>query len=133
MEQSTQFATIQELDDEYDESMDELEIVTQKCVRVTNQVNEPNLQVYNQEEVAVVYEDCSYLEVQEQDMDLFYDALSTMESANNFRNTVDAVQLDQPGQRDIQAQGHSDALSPQYSIKVIPRVSAYYLNVKKKP
>ena len=55
MEQSMQFATIQELKDGYDESTDELVVITPKCHNVTFQVNE---QVNNQEIVAVVNENC---------------------------------------------------------------------------
>ena len=54
--QSIRFATIQELKDGYDESTDELVVITPKCHNVTFQVNEPNQQVNNQEKVAVVNE-----------------------------------------------------------------------------
>ena len=46
---------------------------------------------------------------------------------------VQQIPLDQPGQRDIQAQGYSVALSPQDIIKIFPRDSAYYLGLKRSP
>ena len=74
--QSIRFATIQELKDGYDESTDELVVITPKCHNVTFQVNE---QVNNQEIVAVVNENCLLLDVQEPEFDHFYDAVSTLE------------------------------------------------------
>ena len=69
MEQSIQFATIQELKDEYDESTDKLVVITPKCHNVTFQVNEPNQPVNNQEKVAVINENCLLLDAQEPEFD----------------------------------------------------------------
>ena len=74
--QSIRFATIQELKDGYDESTDELVVITPKCHNVTFQVNE---QVNNQEIVAVVNENCLLLDVQEPEFDHIYDAVSNLE------------------------------------------------------
>ena len=67
--QSIRFATIQELKDEYDESTDELVVITPKCHNVTFQVNEQNQQVNDQEIVAVVNDNCLLLDVQEPEFD----------------------------------------------------------------
>ena len=48
-------------------------------------------------ELDIVYEDFSYWDLQKQDMDHCYDD-PTMEVTTNFRNAVDAVQLDHHGQ-----------------------------------
>ena len=123
MEQSMQFATIQELKDGYDESTDELVVITPKCHNVTFQLNESNQQVNNQVESDPI-KICN--EVMEPVQQIPLDKDMKLDVLHNY-NQED---MDETSHNN---EDYSDLWSPQDNKKVPPNNWDYYLGFKMKP
>ena len=135
--QSIRFATIQELKDGYDESTDELVVITPKCHNVTFQVNEPNQQVNNQEIVAVVNENCLLMDEESEPIKICNEVMEPVQQIPLDKNMkLDA--LHNYNQEDMDETSHnnehySDLWSPQDNKKVFPNNWDYHLGFKMKP